>query len=63
MNYENDLDICPVCHKYCIRSEMEKAPDSRGIPCRLVCLKCYYEIVNSSERDSNGDREDYKHDK
>ena len=42
---EADIRICPVCEKETDRRDMNYTTDSHGIVVRLVCDRCYPEVM------------------
>lgn len=43
---ENDIRRCEYCEKEVERSDMLFTRDCHGIPFRLVCEKCYSELMS-----------------
>ena len=42
---EKDIRICPCCEKEVERSDMLYTRDCHGITFRLVCSKCYRQLM------------------
>ncbi len=42
---EKDIRVCPVCGKEVERADMDFTTDCHGITFRLVCLNCWYRIM------------------
>lgn len=45
MAENTDLRICPCCQKKVDRNDMQFTRDCHGIPFRLVCYDCYFELM------------------
>ena len=57
---ENGKIVCPICGKEFDREDMNFTRDCRGITFRLVCFKCWEEVMSEGydgeyydERDEN----------
>lgn len=46
-----DIRICPACGREHQREEMLFTYDCHGIPFRLVCYRCYEEIMETKGYD------------
>ena len=42
-----DERICPVCQKRTDRSDMTYTRDCHGITFRLVCVDCYFKLMEN----------------
>ena len=49
MNRDSELDfrICECCEKKVLREDMLYTRDCHGIPFRLVCEKCYEQLMEN----------------